>query len=99
MCAFAHRSTGGRCCCCLTAPSEEIHHVYYQDQWGAIAGHEVPGENIFGVCRRCHDEQCHSKETWIVDPVDPVLGNHNAQEWVDKLKFGYTLLVEANGHL
>jgi hypothetical protein len=89
---FAHLSIGGICCWCLAKPSEEIHHVRYKDQYGAIAGREIPGVDIFPVCIKCHDSECHSKENWVIAKVKPELNNHSTEDAVERLKIGYELL-------
>ena len=91
ICAIAHRSTKGTCCYCLCRPSVEVHHIRYQDSYGAIAGRELPGLDVFPVCQDCHGD-LHSSQHWVKDLDSPVLGNHQKVETVEILAMGYRLL-------
>ena len=91
---LAHATTGKRCCCCLAECSEEIHHVRYSDEQGAIAGREVPGIDVFPICERCHDSIAHAKEHWIRSSHRPDLNNRNTDEFVSFLKVNWKLLSD-----
>ena len=89
LCARVHKSTGGVCCCCLKRRSQEVHHTQY--------GRDRIGKTVFPLCKRCHDQKAHSEENWCKDKRDPVWGNKNTQEFSERLRLGYRLLlVNAN---
>jgi hypothetical protein len=94
ICAIAHQATGGICCCCLVAKSTNVHHLYYRDKRGAIAGREIAGKSVVPLCSACHDRS-HRKDVWVYDRINPLLGNHQRSGWARKLRLGYRLLSSA----
>lgn len=98
--AEAKHLANGRCCypgC--SEPAAQTHHAYYQDERGAIAGREVPGESIFPLCDRHHSESdpagAHHWKNWMKDPFNPALGNRNAPEYLAALRQGWQLAAGA----
>ncbi|MFK0731410.1 MAG: helix-turn-helix domain-containing protein [Gloeotrichia echinulata GP01] len=85
MCAESHRKTHGLCCVCLTRKSTQIHHACY--------GNDIAGKSIFPVCQHCHYHICHHKANWIRCSKNPVWENRNTEEFIQKLRSGYELLV------
>lgn len=83
----AHQATGNMCCCCLERESSEVHHTDYQGEL------DQKGVNQYPVCSgrddTCHEKLCHSFTNWIKDRENPVWGNHNTEEWKNKLRSGY----------
>lgn len=87
---IAHAGTGGRCCWCERADSAALHHAVY-------GSGDIIGQHLFPVCDWCHDKSnpigVHSRDNWHRDKADPVFGNCNSPEAIEKLKAGYQRLV------
>jgi hypothetical protein len=73
----AMTATRRTCCYCLKRQAAEVHHVHYSDIFGAIAGREQPGIDVFPLCHSCHHEVAHSQRHWVKNKARPVFGNHN----------------------
>lgn len=86
----ARKATKNRCCNCLIREVDEVHHAYYQDEEGAIAGREVPGVSVFPLCNPCHDRM-HRSDRWYEDPFDPVLRNCNRWNVVMSLRANWAI--------
>lgn len=82
----AHLRTGNICCCCCVNKSVEIHHAAYRRSGDRF------GDNIFPVCKTCHEYICHSSTNWVVSKDNPVWKNHNTQDFRSKLKKNYQKL-------
>lgn len=89
ICYAARRATKEKCCLC-NCRAAEVHHVRYRDCRGAIAGREVPGRDVFPLCK-FHHERVHKKDAWTVEQyaLHGVLGNCQKPRWVRKLKRGF----------
>lgn len=88
-----HQSVGGVCIHCKKEKSKEIHHAHYKDRRGAIAGREKPGVDLFPLCQKCHGI-AHSKGNWIKDKTDPVLGNRNADKFLNQLEDNWKAMAK-----
>jgi hypothetical protein len=81
----AKMATKYHCCLChKKSYNLETHHSTYRDWFGAIAGREKLGVNIFPLCLNCHS-LAHSKRNYIKDK-NPVFGNRNTKEFTKLLK-------------
>jgi len=86
-CAIAHqqhKKGKSLCCCCLKQLAKYLHHTSY--------GGNRLGDNWFPVCKRCHDDLCHSPDNWMKDNKNPVWGNRNTEGFTKRLRLGYQLL-------
>lgn len=97
ICALAHRTVNGICCHCMARASQEVHHVRYSDEHGAIAGREIPGEDIFPLCQQCHGLH-HTKRYWIKSKVNPALNNRATDDAIELLKNNYEVLANGVEH-
>jgi hypothetical protein len=80
------RLAGGICCCCLVREGEEMHHTSY--------GRDRLGRSWFSVCKKCHTTICHNKKHWIREKGQKaVWGNRNTDDFANKLRANYKLLV------
>ena len=89
-CAIAHKSVHGLCCVCMVNKSEELHHAFY--------GKDIIGVSTFPVCKKCHDQICHSPRHWTRDKDNPVWGNKNTPQFLERLQLGYKLLYQGINH-
>lgn len=93
VCAAMHhhkRLNKGVCVCCLVRLAEEMHHTSY--------GNDKFAQNWFPVCIRCHDEFCHNQNNWVrLKGKSGVFGNHNTDEFVEKLRNNYKSLFFKKG--
>lgn len=85
--------TGGMCCCCMREKATETHHTRYSKNGRSIAGKEKPGEDIFGLCKQCHELIAHSPKNWVRDSKNPALFNRNRPEFAAKLRRNYRILA------
>ena len=85
-------ATGGICCCCMRAPATEAHHTRYSKNGKSIRGKEKSGEDIFGLCKFCHETVAHSPKNWIRDKKNPELFNRNRPEFAALLRRNYRIL-------
>ncbi len=92
--AHCHSLTRGKCCYCIRRRSNQVHHVRYARNGKPIAGREVPGVDVFPVCSRCHAE-LHNDTNWIKSVANPVLGNRNTAESIQRLTDGFNKLCSA----
>lgn len=85
---------GGKCACCgnvFPSSALQVHHVRYSDTSGMLGDRAVPGIDVFAVCGSkqdvgsCH-HKLHAPGIWLVDPINPALGNRNAPEIIQSLK-------------
>lgn len=77
------KMTAHKCVMC-GKKATEVHHVRYKDAMGAIAGRERPLFDVFPLCKK-HHEEAHTSWNWVRDRFDPELGNHNREEFVQRL--------------
>ena len=99
--AAAKSLQGNHCACCGKAFSPnalQVHHVRYSDGQGMLGDRAIPGQDVFAVCGAkgltgtCHD-RLHKPDVWLVDPINPAMGNRNVPEIAEKLKRNFQSLT------
>lgn len=89
--SLACRKATRRLCCYPDCKKKaiEAHHAVYKDAQGAIAGREVPGVHVFGLCLR-HHKEAHLPRHWKKDKKPPPkLDSANTIDFYLKLRKGF----------
>lgn len=97
--ARAKEETGGKCCGC-EGEAKEVDHAYYaiderlpngRIRFVSIVGREVPGEDVFPLCLKCH-KIAHNKRNWYWYAPNPEMGNRNYPAFIVELRRRYRQL-------
>lgn len=92
--------TRDRCCLCFSK-AREVHHAYYGVRLLGIslpiAGYEIPGWQVFGLCANCHSNSkgdAHHVSNYRVSKVSPWLNcNRSGYLWKLRIRFAIALLL------
>jgi hypothetical protein len=83
--------------CCFPgckAKATDAHHALYKDAQGVIAGRELPGIHVFGLCDKHHaktgKDAAHSPRNWVKGTkAKEYLDAHQKVHFYEKLRQGW----------
>ncbi|NEN95034.1 MAG: hypothetical protein F6K50_05675 [Moorea sp. SIO3I7] len=64
------------------------HHLRY------LGGEDEASVNVVAVCRRCHEEKCHTPENWNQGDFDDIWSASQVESFEDRIRLGLTFLTK-----